>query len=70
MSAEALQVQFLEWLSERPRSYNEAMDAWRSHCPRHTIWEDALADGLISLSADNGRAVVQLTAKGRAVLQA
>ena len=44
-----LTIQFLEWLSERPRTYGDAMDAWRTSCPRFSIWEDALSAGLIRL---------------------
>ena len=29
-----LTIQFLEWLSERPRTYGDVMDAWRTSCPR------------------------------------
>ena len=41
-----LTIQFLEWLSERPRTYGDVMDAWRTSCPRLSIWEDALSAGL------------------------
>ena len=44
-----LTIQFLEWLSERPRTYGDAMDAWRTSCPRLSIWEDALSAGLVRL---------------------
>ena len=29
------------WISREPRAYVDVMDAWRTHCPRLTIWEDA-----------------------------
>jgi hypothetical protein len=48
----ALTLQFLAWVADGPRSYGEAMDAWRSTCPRLSIWEDAVRDGLVRL--DNG----------------
>ena len=54
-------LQLLEWIDERERSYTETMEAWHSHCPRLTIWEDALADGLIEVRSGN----VALTPKGR-----
>ena len=63
--ASAPTVQLLEWLAERPRTYGEAMDVWRSHCPRLTIWEDALADGLVRIE----RSCVLLTSAGRAVVE-
>ena len=65
-----LMLQLLEWISCRPRSYAETMDAWRSTCPRLTIWEDALISGLVQVengdSAQDSR--VSLTAFGRSAL--
>jgi hypothetical protein len=43
-------MQLLEWISERPRSYPETIDVWKSSCPRLAVWEDALADGLVCVS--------------------
>ena len=60
----ALTLQLLEFLAERPRSYEETMEAWRSACPRMTIWEDALKDGLVVYEAATTR-LVRLTAQGR-----
>jgi hypothetical protein len=65
IEARAPTVQLLEWLAERPRTYAETMEAWRSHCPRLTIWEDALADGLVRVE----RSRVLLTATGQAVVE-
>ena len=31
--AHALTLQFLAWIAESPRTYAQAMDAWRSTCP-------------------------------------
>jgi hypothetical protein len=28
-------------------TYADAMEVWGSHCPRHTVWEDALAACLV-----------------------
>jgi hypothetical protein len=65
-----LTIQLLAWIASRPRTYAEAMDAWRSTCPRLTIWEDALADGLIQI--ENGSTMdesgVMLTPRGSAML--
>jgi hypothetical protein len=58
--------QLLDWLEERERTYAETMEAWASHCPRLTTWEDALGDGLIRIE----RGVVHVTDLGRAALQA
>ena len=57
-------LQLLEWLDARPRSYAETIEAWRSSCPRLTIWEDAIAEGLVSIR----RGAVVLTAAGEAAL--
>jgi hypothetical protein len=40
-------MQLLEWIAEGPRTYSETLEAWRSSCPTLTVWEDALADGLV-----------------------
>ena len=53
-------LQLLQWIGERDRSYAETMEAWQSHCPRLTIWEDAINDGLVQVRG--GR--VLLTSKG------
>jgi hypothetical protein len=45
--AAALTVQLLQWLDHRPRTHAEVMDAWKTSCPRLSIWEDACADGLV-----------------------
>lgn len=62
---------FLAWVARQPRSYAEAMEAWRSSCPRFTIWEDALADGLVRVEGGGstmGEATVVLTPRGRDLL--
>ena len=69
-SVSLLMIEFLSWVSSRPRTYAETMDAWRSHCPRQTIWEDAQIEGLVQLEGAgnlNERRVV-LTEQGRALL--
>jgi len=64
-----LTIQFLEWLSERPRTYGETMDAWRTSCPRLSIWEDALSAGLVRLGRGAFRErQVTLTPRGRTLL--
>jgi hypothetical protein len=62
-------VELLSWLAMRTRTYDEAIDAWHSHCPRLTVWEDALIDRLIRIErTGNGNSTVGLTDQGRAVL--
>jgi len=67
----AATIDLLTWLSRRPRTYDETMAAWRTHCPRLSIWEDALADGLVRVRrSGDGRAgaTVAVTERGRAAL--
>jgi len=62
MSAPTLEL--LRWIAERSRTYRETIDAWKSSCPRLTVWEDALADGLVCVC----RHGVQLTPAGAELL--
>ena len=66
----SLTLEFLAWIAIRPRTYAETMEAWRSTCPRSSVWEDALIAGLIQLDAGGAidRSEVILTPQGRAVL--
>jgi len=61
----ALTLQFLAWIGEGPRPYAEVMEAWRTNCPKLSVWEDALLDGLVRIGAGNA---VRLTPQGRARL--
>ena len=56
--------EFLIWVAFRPRTHTEAMEAWSSHCPRFTQWEDALDAGFVVLHGTE----VCLTPRGRAAL--
>jgi hypothetical protein len=69
-SANFLMLEFLQWVASRRRTYAEAMEAWQSHCPRQTIWEDALIDGLIQVDRNgaNHNPEVTLTPLGLARL--
>jgi hypothetical protein len=62
VAAESLQL--LAWIAERPRTYVETIETWKSSCPRLTVWEDALSDGLVRVE----RRHVLLTAAGTEVL--
>jgi hypothetical protein len=65
-----LTVDFLQWISSRPRTYADAMGAWRTSCPRNSVWEDALIGGLIQIENGNrvSESTVSLTPKGKAIL--
>jgi len=61
-----LLLELLTWISSRRCTYGETMEAWRTNCPRHSVWEDALIAGLVRL--DGGAQEVVLTSQGRALL--
>jgi hypothetical protein len=62
-------VEFLDWVANRSRTYAEAMDAWRTSCPRLSVWEDALIEGFIQLKGETSQeALVMLTSRGKAIL--
>lgn len=56
-----LTIQFLMWLEEKPRTYEETMEAWQTSCPRLSIWEDCLHEKFIRVEAKQ----VILTQKGK-----
>ena len=70
--ASALTLQFLAWVAGGERTYRNAMDAWRTSCPRLTIWEDALGDGLIEVESNGtvDQARVRITPRGAQLLAA
>ena len=61
----ALTTQLLEWIAASPRTYDDAMQTWRSSCPRHTIWEDALESGFVACDAAGN---LSLTGPGKSLL--
>jgi hypothetical protein len=61
----SLVFDLVEWVGKEPRSYRDVMDAWRTSCPRLTVWEEAVDRGLL---ARKGESVV-VTETGRAFLQ-
>jgi hypothetical protein len=71
-STNLLMLEFLAWVASRRRTYAEVMEAWRSNCPRHTVWEDALADDLVRFEGGDllREYEVVLTRRGEAVLDA
>jgi len=62
-------LELLDWVASRPRTYPETIDAWRSSCPRLTIWEDAVRDGLVAIRRSPGEpSSVSLTERGQVLL--
>ncbi len=66
MELTASTLELLTWVTTRPRSYDDVVEAWRSNCPRHAVWDDAVTAGLVTARADG----VALTERGQAALAA
>jgi hypothetical protein len=65
----ALILDFVEWVCERPRPYAEALDAWRTSCPRLPVWEDAFDGGYLARTHDaDGMPIIAVTPAGRRLL--
>jgi hypothetical protein len=60
---DALTRQMLQWIGARPRDYAEVLEAWRTTCPRLSIWEDACINGLIDREAGTGRVILSSAGK-------
>ena len=59
-----LMLDLVAFVAGGPRPYADVLDAWRTNCPRLTVWEDAVEAGLVTLQDG----MVQATPAGRAAL--
>lgn len=59
---DSLVFDLVEWVGKEPRTYRQVMDAWRTSCPRLTVWEEAVDRGLL---ARKGEHVVVTESGGR-----
>jgi hypothetical protein len=67
---EPLILDLVEWVASEPRAYSDVMEAWRTSCPRLTVWEDAVDRGLVRREPREGLGLVVLaTAEGHALLK-
>ena len=66
-----LVLDLVEWVAVRPRRYAEAMEAWRTSCPRLPVWEEAITNGLVrrTSGATMRDAKIVITDKGRQALK-
>lgn len=65
-----LVLDLVEWIAEQPRPHDDVMAAWRTSCPRLTIWEDALDERLVSVSLKDGLGkIVRVTDAGNDFLR-
>ena len=70
MENEALILDLLAWVAEEPRAYEEVMEAWRTSCPRLTVWEDTVDARYVRISfAGEGIRQVAITAAGEEFLR-
>jgi hypothetical protein len=65
---DALVLDLLEWIGPRTRPYAEVIDAWRTSCPRLTVWEDANARGYVTHERSGDGALISVSELGRAAL--
>ncbi len=67
---DALVLDLVEWVAVRPRPYGEVMEAWRTSCPRLTVWEDAVDQGVVACEQQEGAGtIVKVTPMGRDLLR-
>jgi hypothetical protein len=64
-----LVLDLVEWVAKQPRPYAEMLDAWRTSCPRLTVWEDAIDRGLVKRMPSEGGTIVVVTEGGRRFLR-
>jgi len=70
-AADPLVLDFVEWIAREPRAYSEVIGAWKTSCPRLTIWEDAAERGYVTRETIAGLGlVVSVTAAGEQLLRA
>ena len=70
-TADALVLDFVEWIAREPRLYSEVIATWRTSCPRLTIWEDAVDHGYVARQSVAGIGVrVAITEGGEKFLRA
>jgi hypothetical protein len=65
---DALVLDFVEWIAAGPRRYRDVMETWRTSCPRLTIWEDAIDQGLVQRCRIGGELLIETTEAGRDLL--
>ena len=59
---DSLIADLVQFVTPEPRPYAEVMEAWRTSCPRLTVWEDAVDAGYVGSTGG----MVHATAAGLA----
>lgn len=67
---DSLMLDLLEWIGPKRRAYSEVMEAWRTSCPRLSVWEQASARGFLERHHEPPAApMVSVSAVGRAFVR-
>ena len=61
---------FLVWLDQDERPYDDVMEAWRTSCPRLPVWEEANDRGFLTRRRAGRVVLIGLAPAGRAYLAA
>jgi hypothetical protein len=70
-TCDPLVLDLVQWVAREPRTYAEVIDAWKTSCPRLTVWEDAVDLGYVTRRSVGARGtIVVVTGAGRALLAA
>jgi hypothetical protein len=70
VTLDPLVMDLVAFVAGQPRPYDEVIDAWRTSCPRLTVWEDAIDRGLITRRrAEDKTLIVQATSAGLKLLR-
>jgi hypothetical protein len=69
-AADPLVLDFVEWIARERRAYSEVIGAWKTSCPRLTIWEDAAECGYVTRETIAGLGlVIRVTEAGEKLLR-
>lgn len=66
---EALLLDLVEWIGKAPQPYDAVMDAWRTSCPRLSVWEDAVDRGFVLRENVEGTPTIRITPAGLRFLE-
>jgi hypothetical protein len=69
MTSSFERFELLAWIAQEPRTYPQAIELWKTQCPRHSLWEDAVSDGLVRVVRNGSLSHVELTVAGEEALR-
>ncbi len=58
-------LDLLAWIGTGPKPYADVMEAWRTSCPRLTVWEETVDRGFVARRRIGQELLVELTPLGR-----